>query len=126
MRILRLFPIFFCLFFIHTISHAQEKNNSIQEPLAIKKLVDAKRSSTASGLNTDKYNIQIFYGKNNDAKEALNRFKRLYPDMEATLIYSNPSYKVLAGNFKTRLDAERQLQLLKKDFDNSLLLRPGK
>ncbi|MGG5577443.1 SPOR domain-containing protein [Myroides sp. C15-4] len=111
---------------MHTISYAQEKNTTIQEPLAIKKLVDAKRSSTTSSLNTDKYNIQIFYGKNQPAKEALNRFKRLYPDMEATVIYSNPSYKVMAGNFKTRLEAERYLKSIKKDFENSLLLRPGK
>ncbi|WP_410878590.1 SPOR domain-containing protein [Myroides sp. DW712] len=126
MRILRIFPVFFCLFFTHLVSYAQERNNAIQEPLAIKKLVEAKRNTTTSGLNADKYNIQVFYGKNNDAKSALSRFKRLYPDLEATLVYSNPSYKVLAGNFKTRLEAERFLQTIKKDFDNSLLLRPGK
>lgn len=111
---------------MHLLSYAQERNNAIQEPLAIKKLVEAKRNTTASGLNSDKYNIQVFYGKNNEAKAALSRFKRLYPDLEATLVYSNPSYKVLAGNFKTRLEAERFLQTIKKDFDNSLLLRPGK
>lgn len=111
---------------MHTISYAQEKNNAIQEPLAIKKLVEAKRNTTSSSLNTDKYNIQIFYGKNDQAKAALTRFKKLYPEMEATVIYSNPSYKVLAGNFKTRLEAERYLQSIKKDFENSLLLRPGK
>lgn len=126
MRILRIFPVLFCLFFIHLTSDAQERNNAIQEPLAVKKLVEAKRNTTTSGLNTDKYNIQVFYGKNNEAKAALARVKRLYPDLEATLVYSNPSYKVLAGNFKTRLEAERYLQTLKKDFDNSLLLRPGK
>ncbi|MDM1044264.1 SPOR domain-containing protein [Myroides sp. 1354] len=126
MRILRIFPVLFCLFFIHLTSYAQERNNAIQEPLAVKKLVEAKRNTTTSGLNTDKYNIQVFYGKNNEAKAALARVKRLYPDLEATLVYSNPSYKVLAGNFKTRLEAERYLQTLKKDFDNSLLLRPGK
>ncbi|MGG5506578.1 MULTISPECIES: SPOR domain-containing protein [unclassified Myroides] len=111
---------------MHTISYAQERNNAIQEPLAIKKLVEAKRNTTSSSLNTDKYNIQIFYGKNDQAKAALIRFKRLYPEMEATVIYSNPSYKVLAGNFKTRLEAERYLQTIKKDFENALLLRPGK
>ena len=111
---------------MHTISYAQEKNSAIQESFAIKKLVDAKRATTSSTLNTDKYNIQIFYGKNQQAKEALNRFKRMYPDMEATVIYSNPSYKVLAGNFKTRLEAERYLKSIKKDFDSALLLRPGK
>ena len=126
MRILRIFPVLFCLFFTHLISYTQERNNAIQEPLAIKKLVEAKRSTTTSGLNTDKYNIQVFYGKNNEAKAALSRVKRLYPDLEATLVYSNPSYKVLAGNFKTRLEAERYLQTIKKDFDNLLLLRPGK
>ncbi|MBB1148739.1 SPOR domain-containing protein [Myroides sp. DF42-4-2] len=126
MRNLRIFPVLFCLFFMHTISYAQEKNSAIQESLAIKKLVDAKRATTSSTLNTDKYNIQIFYGKNQQAKEALNRFKRMYPDMEATVIYSNPSYKVLAGNFKTRLEAERYLKSIKKDFDSALLLRPGK
>ncbi len=126
MRILRIFPSVFCMFFIVCSSFAQEKKTAINENQSIQKLVDIKRNATNQSINSDKFNIQIFYGKNAQATEALNKCKKLYPDLEAVIIYANPSYKVLVGNFKTRLEAERNLQLIRKDFDSALLIRPGK
>ncbi len=126
MRILRLFPLVFCLFIVVFTTFAQEKKTPINESQTIQKLVDIKRNASNQAINPDKFNIQIFYGKNAQAIEALNKSRKLYPELEAIIVYTNPSYKVLVGNFKTRLEAERNLQLIRKDFDSALLIRPGK
>jgi hypothetical protein len=46
--------------------------------------------------------------------------------MDGTIVFSTPMYKVWVGNFKTRIDAEKNLQLLKKKFPNAFLIKPNK
>ncbi|TDS63605.1 SPOR domain-containing protein [Myroides indicus] len=126
MRILRIFLFTTAILLSTNTIVAQQKNIEINEPEAVKKLISSKRLINSSNTVNDKYRIQIFYGKNNEANNALNKFKRTYPEIDATIIYSNPSYKVMVGSFKTRLEAERNLLNIKKDFEHALIIKPGK
>jgi hypothetical protein len=40
--------------------------------------------------------------------------------------FSTPNYKVLAGNFKTRIEAERNLIEIRKKYKNVLLIKPNR
>ncbi|MCO7722496.1 SPOR domain-containing protein [Myroides odoratimimus] len=126
MRFLRNFLVLILVLFTNHVIIAQSSKTTLNEPSAIKELLNKKKNTNTSTTVNDKYKIQIFYGKNAEARAALNNFRRLYPDVNATIIYTNPSYKVLVGNYKTRLEAERNLKAIQKDFELSLLLRPGK
>jgi hypothetical protein len=126
MRILRIFLFTTAILFSTNAIVAQQKNIEINEPEAVKKLISSKRLVNSSNTVNDKYRIQVFYGKNNEANNALSKFKRTYPEIDATIIYSNPSYKVMVGSFKTRLEAERNLLNIKKDFEHALIIKPGK
>lgn len=126
MRILRIFFFTTAVLFSTNAIIAQQKNVEIKEPEAVKKLLSSKRLIDSSNTVNDKYRIQVFYGKNNDANNALSKFKRNYPEIDATIIYSNPSYKVMVGSFKTRLEAERNLLNIKKDFEHALIIKPEK
>ncbi len=126
MRILRiLFAFTFALISNNTIT-AQSKNTVINEPSAIKELVNKKKHVNTSSIVNDKYKIQIFYGNNSDANTALSKFKRSFPETNGTIIYNTPSYKVLVGNYKTRLEGERNLKIIQKQFEHALLIYPGK
>lgn len=126
MRILRVLLLFSTILFSFSTIQAQEKKTIVNEPNTITELMNMKKNYNSSITNNDKFRIQVFYGKNNEAKEALQNFKSLYPEINATIIYNTPTYKVFVGNFKTRLEAERNLRIIKKDFPNSLLIRPSK
>ncbi|MDR0229771.1 MAG: SPOR domain-containing protein [Flavobacteriaceae bacterium] len=126
MRILRVFFIHYLLIFSITTIHAQKKTVTINEPETVKKLMAAKKSNNPSTTTTDKYKIQLVSGKNSDATEAQNKFKKLFPAIDISIIYTSPSYKVLVGNFKTRLEAEKNLKDIKSYFDQALIIKPGK
>lgn len=126
MRILRVLLLFSTILFSFSTIQAQDKKTIVNEPNTITELMNMKKNYNSSITNNDKFRIQVFYGKNNEAKEALQNFKSLYPEINATIIYNTPTYKVFVGNFKTRLEAERNLRIIKKDFPNSLLIRPSK
>ena len=44
--------------------------------------------------------------------------------MDATIIFSTPTYKVWVGNFSTRIEGERYLKIIKKKYPNSILIKP--
>ena len=74
----------------------------------------------------DKYKIQIFYGDGNNARKVLNDFKKTYRDLDATIIFSSPNYKVQVGNFKSKIDADRnRLEIIKK-YPDALVVRTSR
>ena len=38
--------------------------------------------------------------------------------------YETPNYKIWVGNFRTQLEADRELRLLRKHFPNAFSLKP--
>lgn len=59
-------------------------------------------------------------------KKTLIDFKKEFKNLDATIVFSTPLYKVWVGNFKTRIEAEKNLQLLKKRYPTAFLIKPNK
>lgn len=129
MRILRTlsFFIFFisCSFTSIKTYSQTSKINIIQDP-KFESLLNEKRKINSSITVNDKYKVQIFYGTNEEAKKILSQFKKEFKNLDGTIIYSNPNYKVWVGTFKTRIDAEKNYKEILKKYPNSLLIRPNK
>ena len=77
---------------------------------------NALKSSKSGGVrfSSQGYRIQIFSGSNR--KEAYNiqdRFQAEYPAIRTYISYRMPDFKLHVGDFRTRLEAEKQLQEMK-------------
>ncbi|MGX7667191.1 SPOR domain-containing protein [Flavobacterium pedocola] len=101
------------------------KFNIIQDP-KFENLLNEKRKINSSITVNDRYKIQIFYGTNEEAKKNLSAFRKEFKNLDGTIVYSNPTYKVWVGTFKTRIEAERNYKEILKKYPNALLLRPNK
>lgn len=112
-------------FFNQKASSQTVKFNIVQDP-KFENLLNEKRKINSSITINDRYKIQIFYGTNEEAKKALTTFRKDYKNLDGTIVYSNPTYKVWVGTFKTRIEAERQYKEILKKYPNALLLRPNK
>ncbi len=77
-------------------------------------------------LLTHRYKIQIFSGESEKAKNTLNDFRREFKNIDGTIVFFTPNYKVWVGNFKTRIEAERNLIEIRKSYKNVHLIRPNK
>lgn len=111
---------------ISSFSYAQEAKVSVNQDVKFEQLLNEKRKINSSITINDRYKIQIFNGDSENSKKALINFKKENKNMDATIVFSTPMYKVWVGNFKTRIDAEKNLQLLKKKFPNAFLIKPNK
>jgi peptidoglycan hydrolase CwlO-like protein len=105
---------------------AQELKTTIEQDAKFENLLKEKQKVNASISIMDNYKIQIFYGTGEDSKKKLTEFKREFKDIEGTIIYSNPTYKVFVGNYDSRLEAKKALLEIKDSYPNALLINPGK
>ena len=106
--------------------YAQDQNVTLSQDAKFEQLLNEKRKINVSLSVNDSYKIQIFNGGSENAKKTLNDFKQNFTDIDATIVFNTPNYKVWVGNFKTRIDAERALVDIKKKYNNVLLIKPGK
>jgi uncharacterized protein YlaN (UPF0358 family) len=106
--------------------NAQDQNLTLNQDPKFEQLLNDKRKINTSLTTNETYKIQIFSGKSEDAKKTLSDFKREYSDIDGTIIFNTPNYKVLVGNFKTRIEAERNLVEIKKKYKSVFLIKPTK
>ncbi len=90
---------------------------------------DAVRAKIAANDSTDfnGFRIRIYLdsrrGARNESAAAIKRFNELYPYISADRSFDSPNFKVSVGNFRTRLEAENFLAIVKKNFPNAFIVR---
>jgi len=114
------------LVFLSEKSSGQVTKVSISQDPKFEQLLNEKRKINSSITINDRYKIQIFNGDTENYKKNLTDFKRENKNMDATIVFSTPLYKVWVGNFKTRIEAEKTLTDLKKKYPNAFLIKPNK
>ncbi|CAM3900305.1 DUF3627 domain-containing protein [Flavobacterium sinopsychrotolerans] len=129
MRILatqKAFFIFLALCISTLNTSAQDANITVKQDSKFEQLLNEKRKTNVSNTVNDRYKIQIFSGDSEKAKNTLNQFRQEFSDLDGTIIFFTPNYKVWVGNFKTRIKAERNLIEIRKSYSNVHLIRPNK
>ena len=106
--------------------NAQEQSISLNQDPKFEQLLNEKRKINTSLTVNDSYKIQIYSGGSEIAKKTLTEFKQEFKGVDATIVFNTPNYKVWVGSFKTRIEAERNLESIKNKYKNLLLIRPSK
>jgi hypothetical protein len=114
----------FCFLSINLFS--QEENITVSQNPKFENLLNEKRKINDSSTINDIYKIQIYNGDIESSKKILIDFKKEYFNIDGTIVFYAPAYKVWVGNFKNRIEAERNLLLLKTKYPNSLIIQPNK
>jgi ABC-type uncharacterized transport system substrate-binding protein len=111
-------------FFCFT-SQAQNAKTNITVDPKIDQLLKEKRKINNGLFLNEGYKIQIYYGNSEDSKKKLQEFKREFKDLDGTLIFNSPNYKVWIGNFKSRIEVERLFLEVKKKYPAALIIKPS-
>lgn len=93
-----------------------ETSAHIDEMLAQKKEYN-KSLETYEG-----FKIQIYYGSEKECYEANDEFKEKFPDIETSIIFSTPQWKLQVGNFRTRLEADHAMISIKQVYPAAIVL----
>jgi hypothetical protein len=118
---LALFFYFFCANL-----YSQVGDINVSQNPKFENLLNEKRKINTSIIVNDLYKIQIYNGDIESSKKILIDFKKEFLSLDGTIVFYTPAYKVWVGNFKTRIEAERNLMFLKTKYPNSLIIQPNK
>jgi hypothetical protein len=116
--------IFICLSICFV--NAQEQNKDINQDPKFEQLLNEKRKINTSLTVNESYKIQIFNGNSENAKKTLNEFRQIFKEIDATIVFNTPNYKVWVGNFRSRIEAEKTLADIKGQYKNVLLIKPSR
>ncbi|AYL97392.1 SPOR domain-containing protein [Mucilaginibacter celer] len=69
------------------------------------------------------YRVQFFSGSNRkDAYKAQAKLQTEYPELRTYISYREPNFKVKAGDFRTRIEAEKLVQEIRPYFSSIFIL----
>ena len=115
------------IFYMRSLNlYAQDENVSVYQNPKFENLLNEKRKTNASITINDIYKIQIYNGDSETSKKILSDFKKEFLAFDGTIVFYTPAYKVWVGNFKTRIEAERNLTFFRKKYPNAFVIKPNK
>ena len=129
MKIIAQYKVFLLVLIFNLISQksqSQTNNSTLEQDPKIEALLKEKRRINSGITINDKYKIQIYIGKSDDCRKKLDEFKGYFKEIDGTMIYNNPNFKVWVGSYKTRIEAEKALLEIKKKYPTALLIKPNK
>lgn len=117
------FLILSTIFFVKT--NAQEIKTTINQDPKFEQILKEKRKINVGLASNEAYKIQIFYGNSEESKKKLQEFKKEFKDLDGTIIFNSPNYKVWIGNFKSRIEVERAMIEIRKKYPSALIIKPS-
>ncbi len=108
---------------------AQEytKGYTIYQDPIIDSLLILHKKFNAMDSRTEGYRIQIFFESGNNSKMLAQKiqesFMELFPETSAYISFKEPFYRVRVGDYKTRLEADRFLVQIKREYPNAWVIR---
>jgi hypothetical protein len=108
--------LFFAFFLSNSKSFAQSENEKINT------LIEQKRAFNKENKSSVVYKIQLYNGNEEEAYKIRRNFNTSYPEYKTTIMYKPPEWKTQVGDFKTRLEADRALNIIKKKFSGAIVL----
>lgn len=108
------------LFFVFSLSISKSFAQSENEK--VNTLIEQKRTFNKTNKSSVVYKIQLYNGNEEDAYEIRRNFNISYPEYKTTILYKPPEWKTQVGDFKTRLEADRALNIIKTKFAGAIVL----
>ncbi len=103
--------------------NAQEGDIQIEQDEKIVALLDIYKEYNKSN---EYYRIQVGFGSHNQAMKIKSDFEIDFPNLYSHVDFDSPTYRVRAGRFKSKLEAERKFKEVRKKYPDAILLKPKK
>jgi hypothetical protein len=108
--------LFIVFLLVGGVSHAQQDREKIDSLILQKRLFNKENKTSKV------FRIQLYNGNENEAYEIEKEFRKEFPEYKSTITYRQPEWKTQVGNFKSRLEADRVLLLIRKKFSGAIVL----
>ena len=98
---------------------------NVEQDSRIEALISKQRTLYSLDSSFNGYRIHIFMEIGNEAldhaKAVKSKFERSFPDIPIYLTYVEPYFRLRAGNFRNRVEAEKCLRRIKPKFKEAFV-----
>ena len=120
--------ILFMILFVATASIAFAQSNgsvNVSQDDRIENLISKQRQLYKLDSSFSGYRIHIFMEIGNEAlkhaEDVKRQFERAFPDIPIYLTYAEPYFRLRAGDFRNRVEAEKCLRRIKPRFKEAFV-----
>ena len=117
--------IYLFLLIISGTCFSQNSNLKINENPNFKKLLDLSKEANNEYFNSNYFSIQVYSGPFKEADSILNFVRNNYLNDSIFFFFETPNYKVQVGKFQSKIDAQKKLRSVIKDFRAAFILKPN-
>ena len=98
---------------------------NVEQDSRIETLISKQRTLYSLDSSFNGYRIHIFMEIGNEAldnaKKVKSQFERSFPDIPIYLTYVEPYFRLRAGNFRNRVEAEKCLRRIKPRYKEAFV-----
>ena len=117
---------FFLLFlFFSWQSFSQNFTTKVNDKVEFKKLLDLSEKANSEYFSSNYFSIQVFSGVYKEADSVLNIIKNNYVNDSIFFFFETPNYKVQVGKFQSKVEAQKKLRSVIKEFKAAFILKPN-
>jgi len=107
-------------------SYGQQGKIDLNQDDKITTLVNLRKEMNKNENPSDRYKIQIYSGNRATAEASQSDFKSKFDKWSTIMVFETPNYKIWAGSFRNRLEADRALKEIKQNFSGAFIFKPKK
>jgi len=117
--------VFLFFLFFSLQSFSQNFTTKINDKIEFKKLLDLSEKANSEYFSSNYFSIQVFSGVFKDADSVLNIIRNKYENDSVFFFFETPNYKVQVGKFKSKVEAQKKLRSVIKEFKAAFILKPN-
>ncbi|MBA5793844.1 SPOR domain-containing protein [Flavobacterium sp. xlx-214] len=123
LRSLKVFIIFILTIFVSEKGFSQTTILENKDEETINLLLERKMSQNNQFSLYTNYSIQLKNGLKDEVETLYKNFIADYPSIDATIIFANPKFKLVVGNYKNKIEAEHLLKKIEKKYPDAFVVK---
>lgn len=123
LRTYKVFIIFILTVFVQQNAKAQINVIENSDQKTIDLLLERKMSQNNQFSLYTNYSVQLKNGLKEEVETLYKDFTSQHPEIDATIIYANPKFKLVVGNYKNKIEAEYLLKKIAGKYPDAFVVK---
>ena len=113
------------IFFISLNSFSQEGKIKLNQDPRLTELMKLKKEVNLETFTSGQFTIQVYNGKYESGVKLIEELNSNDKFEDVLFSFETPYYKIRIGKFVSKIEAIKELKLIKKTFPSAFILKPN-
>ena len=113
------------IFFISLNSFSQEGKIKLNQDPRLTELMKLKKEVNQETFTSGQFTIQVYNGKYESGVKLMEELNSNDKFQNVLFSFETPYYKIRIGKYVSKIEAIKELELIKKTFPSAFILKPN-